>query len=292
MGLYDRGYVRNPYGSDGDYEGGTQLRFGVAKPMVTLIIIVTCSFYLVDFVTNNKFIYQWLTLYPDTWQHPERWFQFLSYGLVHAPQDIMHVAFNMLGLFFLGPAVEQRLGRFEFLRFYLVSIFLGGIVSNIVRYGSGAPVIGASGGVEAVVMLFVYQNPSATLYFYGILPVRAWVLGIILVAGNLFFAKENTAVEVHLAGIAFATAYFFVPFSLAWLSWNHWFSEENRRLRAQRKTRATLRVHTPEETSMTDDEAEADRILDKIHREGEANLTPKERETLERYSRRMRERRS
>ena len=36
--------------------------------------------------------------------------------------------------------------------------------------------------------------------------------------------------------------------------------------------------------------AEADRILQKIHEQGEASLTSGERKTLERYSRRMRQR--
>ena len=42
---------------------------------------------------------------------------------------------------------------------------------------------------------------------------------------------------------------------------------------------------------MTALDAQADRVLEKLHREGERSLTAHERRVLEQYSRRMRERR-
>jgi hypothetical protein len=52
--------------------------------------------------------------------------------------------------------------------------------------------------------------------------------------------------------------------------------------------RPKLKIHAPEPTYDNLD-AEADRVLEKLHQEGEASLTPRERRVLEDYSRRMRQ---
>jgi hypothetical protein len=51
-----------------------------------------------------------------------------------------------------------------------------------------------------------------------------------------------------------------------------------------------LRVHDPDAVDDTLDK-EADRILEKVHRTGEQSLSGRERRILEKYSRRMREKR-
>ena len=49
-----------------------------------------------------------------------------------------------------------------------------------------------------------------------------------------------------------------------------------------------LRIHDPDEDDLA---SEADRILAKVHREGEESLSARERRTLEKYSRRVRDQR-
>ncbi len=283
MGLYDRGYVRDPYEHEGSFQG-----WAMGKPMVTLIVIFTVGVYLVDFFTGFRVLNNNLALYASNWREPWLWFQYLTYGFIHDPRSMQHILFNMLGLFFLGSAVEQQIGRSEFLKFYLAAIVIGGIVFSIVHLGGNAIALGASGGVEAVVMLFILRNPQATLMLSFIIPVKAWMVGVLLIATNLFTSQEGTAVDIHLAGIAFATVYHFYRWNLSSLSWD--FFRERIRLRKREKVRATLRVHDPEENYSSESE-EADRILDKIHQQGEASLTAAERRTLENYSRKMRERR-
>ena len=58
----------------------------------------------------------------------------------------------------------------------------------------------------------------------------------------------------------------------------------------QRTRRAKLKLHDPEK-KLHQEADEADRILAKIHAQGESSLTRPERKTLERYSRRQREKR-
>ncbi len=74
-----------------------------------------------------------------------------------------HILFNMLQLFFLGREVEARYGTREFYFLYLTMIILGGIVHSLVNLGQSFLLVGASGAVCGIVLLFVLNNPFATL---------------------------------------------------------------------------------------------------------------------------------
>ena len=61
-------------------------------------------------------------------------------------------------------------------------------------------------------------------------------------------------------------------------------------LRIPFRSKPHLRVHKPSEETETDLSREVDRILEKIFREGESNLTAEERHTLEKASRKYQRR--
>lgn len=222
---------------------------------------------------------------------PLYFYQLISYGFAHAPviseRSIWHIAFNMVALFFLGRPVEQRYGGQEFIRFYLLAIVVSGLVwmlSYALTNRAGVAV-GASGGVAAVVMLFVFNYPREQILLMGIIPMPAWVLGVLLVgmdALNSLNPDSGIAVEAHLGGAAFAAAYYFGKWNFQWLR----FDGLSKRL----ARKPNLKVHDPgkprEELSN-----EADQVLDKLHREGESSLTKRERKILEKYSRQVRDRR-
>jgi membrane associated rhomboid family serine protease len=70
-------------------------------------------------------------------------YRLVTHGLVHV--DLMHLLMNMLGLAFLGPALEQRLGAVKFILLYLVAV-LGGAFGAL-WYAPTALTAGASGGI-------------------------------------------------------------------------------------------------------------------------------------------------
>ena len=281
MGVYDRNYYRD------ELPG---LKPWDRYSMITNIIIANVVIMFANFLFTNRddAVVEFLMLRAGDIARPWDWYRFLTYGFTH--EALFHLLFNMMTLYFLGQAVEQRYGRWELLRFYLVAIVLGGLVYNLIRLlipgMPQGPVLGASGGVVGVVMLFVYNYPQATLMIWGVVPVKAWVVGVVTVAADVFLTKESVAQDVHLTGAAFATLYYFGNLNLS-LVGNGWS-----RLRGSLKRKPKLRVHTADDNSpATRDEVEADRLLDKIYREGQTSLTPKEQQFLERYSRRVREKR-
>lgn len=89
---------------------------------------------------------------------------YITYAFIHT--DLIHLATNMLFLWVFGDNVEDALGHFRFLVFYLACAAGGALLHGIVQPASEAPLIGASGAVSGVVTAYLMLHPK----------VRVWVL--------------------------------------------------------------------------------------------------------------------
>jgi membrane associated rhomboid family serine protease len=277
MGIYDRDYYRKDE-ANGLFSG---------RSMVVNLIIVTSVIFVADMLADHKLM-PWLELPSNTLRRPWDYWRLLTYGFAHDPQNIMHIVFNMLGLFIFGREIEDRYGRWEFLRFYLVTVVFGGFVWLLTQTGlsvqNGPPLVGASGAVVGIVVLNILNNPRRELLLFGVVPMQAWVFGSLFILWDVFGAMNRStrvAHSVHLAGAAFAGAYFY-------FGWNFGAILPANLLKKLKAPR--LRVHRPEEEDTRDLSARVDEILDKIHRQGEGSLTSKERRTLEEASKRYQRR--
>jgi membrane associated rhomboid family serine protease len=132
-----------------------------------------------------------------------------TYMFAHSP-SIGHIIFNMLSLYFFGPMLEARLGSRHFLGLYLTG-GLGGALFSLVGSWIGifpplAPIVGASGSVYAVMLAFARFWPRTRVLVYGIFPVEAWFLIIIMFVITLFgtagFVQPGVAHLAHLGGAA------------------------------------------------------------------------------------------
>lgn len=136
----------------------------------------------------------------------------------------IHLAMNMWMLWIFGNNIEDRLGRFMYLCFYLV----GGLVGTMCQYmadpTSDVPMIGASGAVAAVLGGYAITYPKAmvkTLIFFGLIMIidlpALLVLGIWflmqMVAGlNIMqelLGGEHVAFWAHIGG--FVAGIFLMP---------------------------------------------------------------------------------
>jgi hypothetical protein len=193
----------------------------------------------------------------------------------------------MLALFFLGRDVEEAYGKKEFLRLYLVMVVFASVVWAVANKIAGTPdgvrMYGASGAIAGVVVLFAVNFPQRTILFFFVLPMPAWLFGVLAVAYDIYGAMRgpeasNVACSAHLAGAAFAFVYYRQGWNLSRLTVSRVTWPTFRR-------KPRLRVHRAEEQKPPDLSAEVDHVLEKIYREGEASLTAKERKLLETASR-------
>ena len=220
----------------------------------------------------------------------EYW-RFLTYGFVHNPGGINHILFNMLGLFFLGPEVERRLGSREFLRFYLATIILGGVVWGAMNCNTNSGCLGASGGTVGVCILFALMFPHRILYIWGILPLPAYAVGALIVIMDVMgalntFGERNIAYAVHLAGAFFA----FVYLNRQW-NFGRTLDRFYGRFLAPHPKKPKMKIYNPDEEEKkrpkTEEEKFADQVdevLKKYSHVGEYGLTDQEREILKKAS--------
>ncbi len=291
MGLQDREYYRD--------EETPGMRLSGSRMMVTNILVVTIGIFIVDAFTEvvpgtrTNWLAHALSLKGNLLQEPWHIWQLLTSGFAHASlgdRSIWHVGGNMFMLWMFGYDVERRLGRLEFLRFYLTAIVIASscwlALTIVAGQADRSSLLGASGGISAMFALFVFMNPKRTLFLMGIIPLPTWVVGVLFLLSDVMgqmTGGDNVAYSAHLGGAAFGAAYFLLRWNLGRVVPDRLF--EFKKL-ARRPP--SLKVHDPEQVYENRD-AEADRVLDKLHSEGEDSLTPKERRVLEDYSRRMRQ---
>jgi membrane associated rhomboid family serine protease len=277
MGIYDRPY----------YRGEERSAWLGNRSMVVNLILVN----VVVFVAQKVFegFTATFSLHSDLLREPWNFWQLLTYGFLHDPENLAHIVFNMIGLWVFGTDLEQIYGRAELLRIYLATIVAAGLVwVGVEAFGQHeqASLLGASGGVMGLMILFVLHFPRRTLLVWGILPVPAWGLAAAFVVFDIFGAAnpgDNVAHVAHLSGVAFGFLYYR-------LGWNLGRMVPSRLSGAMFRFRPKLRIHDPEEAAR-DLNAEVDAILAKISQQGEASLTKKERRTLEEASKRYQRRR-
>lgn len=122
--------------------------------------------------------------------------------------DVMHLFFNMLGLYFFGSAVEGRLGSRRFATLYFVSGFSGALASTMLPTTA---IIGASAGVFGVMLAFAKFWPDTPIYIWAVFPVPARVLITFTTLLALFSgfsgARDGIAHFAHLGGYAGAWLY-------------------------------------------------------------------------------------
>ncbi len=153
------------------------------------------------------------------------YFEFFTYMFTHS--NFYHLLGNMLGVFFFGVAVERSIGSKEFVLMYVLIGFLCGLVSFIAYYFSGmyyAFLLGASGSVYAILLVYAVLFPNSKIFIWGILPISAPLL-VLIYAGitvwnQLFSAGSGIAHLAHLAGFVFAWIYLKVRMGIN--PWNVW----------------------------------------------------------------------
>jgi len=304
MGIYDRDYYRG----DTDSSAPGMIRAASDMSMTNKLVVANVVVYILCWLAGNsdpdrnKVIYDALSIDSSFFTHPWQIWRLMTAGFMHAAawgphtnSGVMHIAFNMFGLWMFGRFVEQRYGGKEFLRFYLLAI----IVSSLIFAGSyyflalpeGVDVVhavGASGGVVSVVILYCFLYPKTKLLMMMIIPVDAWVAGLMYVGYDIYLGLQASAGgstgiawQAHLGGAAFAALYY----KLGWK-----FSGQGR---TKVKPKTKLKIHKPIADELSADEqliARGEKILEQVHQRGESSLSTRQRQTLQRYSELMQRR--
>jgi membrane associated rhomboid family serine protease len=247
--------------------------------------------------------------------HGQVWRLFTSQYL-HANQT--HIIFNMIGLYFLGQALERKWSTRKFFAVYTLS----GICGNLLFMAAGtlgwismqvpaaravlgeaaanhlyqlmfSPAVGASGCILGLLGAAAVLFPHAEVYVYMLFPIKIRTAAILFAVGyafNIYRQGDNYGGDLcHMAGLAFG----------AWWAWrgDRWW--ETRRLGTVTQTIPPPRAEVwsgvgqgpwrQKVESRVADEETVDRILTKVREGGIATLSEQEKRTLLDATARLRE---
>ena len=207
----------------------------------------------------------------------------VTYAFLHA--NMAHIFLNMLMLFFFGPRLEERLGSRTFIWFYILCGVGGALLSF---FTPTAAVIGASGAIFGVVIGFARYWPREDIYIWGILPIQARMLALLMVLSSLFAgftgAQDGVAHFAHLGGLV-----------TGWLFLRRWERRRHRRV-VKQPTRTKVPVEVVDADALRRWEAiprdrlheinrdELDFLLQKVRKAGARALTRDERAFLDRMA--------
>src|ERR1700704_4397206 len=123
--------------------------------------------------------------------------------------SFLHVAGNMLFLWIFGDNIEDYIGHFQYLVFYLVSGLAAGATHILVNQSSRVPSVGASGAIAGVMGAYFILYPRARvliwfppIFFFH---VPAWLMLGYWFVGNFLSGTATAIAETSqtAGGIAF-----------------------------------------------------------------------------------------
>lgn len=114
----------------------------------------------------------------------------ISSAFLHA--DINHLVFNMLTLYFFAPVVISYFAIVGFLLIYFVSIIFGSLLTFIFHGKDNSySAIGASGAVTGILYSSILVRPDMMLGLYFIIPIPAYVFGILYLLYTMYGMKSK-----------------------------------------------------------------------------------------------------
>ncbi len=198
-----------------------QFRYTFVNAASALAIINIVIYGIVAFLFP-RLLYMF-SLIPSMILYRHWYWQFVTYMFMHG--GIWHLLSNMLALFIFGVPVERKIGSKEFVLFYFLVGTLTGIASYLFYYLTGHNVVllGASGVIYGVMLLFSVFYPNSVVFIFGVLPIRAPML-VLLYFLFAFFGSllsfGSIAHSAHLFGLVFAFLYVLIRMRIKpWKAW-------------------------------------------------------------------------
>lgn len=126
----------------------------------------------------------------------------------------LHVAGNMLYLWIFGDNIEDRLGHFGYLCFYLLCGVFASLVQSVFSPESMIPSLGASGAIAGVLGAYIVKFPRVqvqAIFPIGFIPIpfkisAVWLLGFWFVQqafNGVASVGTRTMTGVEQGGVAY-----------------------------------------------------------------------------------------
>jgi len=122
----------------------------------------------------------------------------------------LHLIGNMLYLYIFGDNVEDRMGHFKYLLFYLISGFAAAFAQIIINLYSTIPMVGASGAISGVLGAYILFFPRSRIltlvpifFFIQLVEIPAAILLLLWFIIQFFSGVASVAITQNTGGVAF-----------------------------------------------------------------------------------------
>jgi membrane associated rhomboid family serine protease len=188
-------------------------------PIITIILVlINCLVYYYQFfivIDHNIFIYAYglipfeITKGVDLFPPGPSPIYYTIFSSMFMHGSFIHLFGNMLYLWIFGNNVEDYLGKFRYIIFYVLSGVFAALGQVMVSSNSQVPMIGASGAVAGVLGAYFILFPRAritTLIFFGFF-IRLIKLPALFVLGlwiifQLFYGLSDLSSSGGVTGVA------------------------------------------------------------------------------------------
>ncbi len=173
------------------------------QSMTQLLLVVTSAVSALALLGGGA-LFEWFALWPigagfAPWQ-------LATYALLHG--GLLHLAFNMYGLWMFGTQLEYLWGPRRFLQYYAASVLMAGLVQLVVASDSPVayPTVGASGGLFGLLLGYAMLFPHRTIVLlFPPVPMPAWLFaalyGVLELTLGVTGAASGIAHFAHLGGM-------------------------------------------------------------------------------------------
>ena len=164
---------------------------------------------------NNSFFKEWGTVPYQFLAHPDLFQYRVMFSSMFLHLDYLHIIGNMWVLYLFGDNVEDRLGHFTYLLFYLVCGIIADIIHILSDPYSTIPTVGASGAIAGVMGAYVIMHPNAKcntwwgddsiIFAFRTIKIPAGIIifgwfFLQIISSVYFAAHSNIAFYAHVGG--------------------------------------------------------------------------------------------
>jgi membrane associated rhomboid family serine protease len=160
-----------------------------------LMLICTAVFCVEQFVRLDILFALWPLQSGLFWP-----WQVVSYGFLHG--SMLHLFFNMLGLWMFGSELERLWGRARYAQFLLASLLAAALTQLLITWltGSNVPTVGASGALFGLLLAFGMLFPNRTIMpLFPPIPMKARTFVIVFGVIELLFGLSGRSGVAHFA---------------------------------------------------------------------------------------------
>ena len=187
---------------------GDVSRRTVHRPVITILIIAANAVvFFMELTGGDAFVQRW-SLIPADIVAGHNWITILTSMFMH--EGWLHILGNMVFLWAFGPQIEDAMGPFRYLTFYLLSGLVAMLGQVAASPASTIPNLGASGAIAGVMGAFIVTYPRdgiRTILFLGFFfPVTVLPAGLLIgiwFLMQLFSGVGSVAQAQATGGVAY-----------------------------------------------------------------------------------------